>query len=362
MIIKSMARKSPSFRQLAKYMDKGKKNHKSFEVFYNNLYSRENEGISEEFKNNADNLKYRKNGNYLYHEVISITRSPEMDFEKQKEILYSLVNDYVSLRAKRNLVYGIMHTDKKNDLHYHLMISSNELGSEKRHRLNKSTFANIQKSIEKNVLNNFPELGQKIIYNQNKAEKTKKGEYELKKRTGKESQRDIVKRELTEIFKTSKGKADFFNKLSASGYEVYIKGNTIGVKWEKTGRNYRLKTLGLLDKFNSISGKIEEVEHRKEEIKESREEQNKEKEIKSSKEEYKQESKFKNEEVKPKKEKISESEKKSEENQEETKQSEKQKEINEVRLEIERRKQELKKQREEGQEYGKDYDKGDKSL
>jgi len=265
-----MARKSPSFRQLARYMDKGKKNHKSFEVYYRNLYSRENEGISDEFKKNSENLHHRRNGNYLYHEVISITRSPELNFEKQKEILYSLVNDYVELRAKRNLVYGIMHTDKKNDLHYHLMISSNELGSEKRHRLNKSTFANIQKEIEKNVLNNFPDLGQKIIYNQNKEEKTKKGEYEFKKRTGKESQRDIVKRELTEVFASSKSKMDFFNKLSDNGYQIYIKGNTIGVKWEKTGNNYRLKALGLLDKFNVISGKIEEIEHRKEEIKESR--------------------------------------------------------------------------------------------
>ena len=345
MIIKSMARKSPSFHQLAKYMDKGKKNHKSFEVFYNNLYSRESEGISDEFKKNAENLRHRKNGNYLYHEVISITRSHELDFEKQKEILYSLVNDYVQLRAKRNLVYGIMHTDKKDNLHYHLMISSNELGSEKRHRLNKSTFANIQKSIEKNVLNNFPDLGQKIIYNQNKAEKTKKGEYELKRRTGKESQRDKIKRELTEVFETAKGKADFFNKLADAGFEVYVNGNTIGVTSSETGRNYRLKTLGLLDKFNTISGKIEEVEHRKEEIKESRGGQDKTENVEPEKKQ----------EEKPKQEKQTKHET-------EVKTEVKQEAINEVQAEIERRKQELKKQREAEQEYNNDYGKGDKSL
>ena len=355
MIIKSMARKSPSFRQLAKYMDKGKKNHKSFEVFYRNLYSRENEGISDEFKKNAENLHHRKNGNYLYHEVISITRNPEVDFEKQKEILYSLVNDYVELRAKRNLVYGIMHTDKTDNLHYHLMISSNELGSEKRHRLNKSTFAKIQKDIEKNVLNNFPELGQKIIYNQNKAEKTKQGEYELKKRTGKESQRDKIKRELTEVFKNSKGKADFFNKLSDAGFEIYVKGNTIGVKSKETARNYRLKTLGLLDEFEKISGTIEEVEHRKEEIKHSREEIKTEKpeKTKTKQQEPKQENQEKQTESKTNK---------SAEEKQETKQSEKQETISEVQAEIERRKQELKNQREAEQEYNKDYSKGDKSL
>ena len=49
------------------------------------------------------------------------------------------------------------------------MISSNELGSDKRHRLNKSDFAKIQKAIEKNVLNNLKNTKRFINfeYNQN---------------------------------------------------------------------------------------------------------------------------------------------------------------------------------------------------
>lgn len=262
MIIKSMARKSASFSQLARYMNKGKESHKSFEVFYKNLYSTDSEGISKEFEINAEILNGRKNGNYLYHEVFSITRNPNLTFDEQKEKLYQFVNDYVELRAKRNLVYGVLHTDNPSNLHFHLMISSNELGSEKRHRLSKEVFAKIQKEIEKNILNSFPELEQKIIYNQNKDEKTKKEEYELKKRTGKESKRDKVKTDLENVFETAKNKVDFFNKLTDKGFEIYIRGNTIGVKHHETGRNYRLKTLGLLDKFNAISKIIESSEEK----------------------------------------------------------------------------------------------------
>jgi hypothetical protein len=83
-----MARKTASFSQLARYMDKGKESHKSFEVFYKNLYSTSSKGISSEFEMNAEILNDRKNGNYLYHEVFSITRNPNLSLDEQKEKLY----------------------------------------------------------------------------------------------------------------------------------------------------------------------------------------------------------------------------------------------------------------------------------
>ena len=263
MIIKSMARKTASFNQLVNYMEKGKESYKSYETFYRNLYSRNGAGITSEFKTNASQLTERKNGNYLYHEIISLKVNHELSLEEQKEKLYLLVNDYIELRAKRNLVYGVMHTDNKEHLHFHLMISSNEFGSDKRYRLSKSNFAKIQKAIEQNVLNNFPELQQKTIYNKHKDEKTKKEEYELKKRTGKESDRDIVKNKLTAIFNQAKTKAEFFNQLSDNQFEIYVHGNTIGIKSTETGKKYRLKTLGLLDEFNAVSQIIESAETQK---------------------------------------------------------------------------------------------------
>lgn len=277
MIIKSMSRKTSSFGQLANYMNKGKGHGNSFEVFYKNVYSRNLNGVVEEFKKNAQYIRERKNGNMLYHEVISITKSKSISIEDQKKILYKLVKDYIELRAKNNLVYGVMHTDKKDNLHYHLMISSNEVGSEKKHRLSKGNYTKIQKEIEKHVLNNYPEMEQKIIYNQQKDEKTKSDEYEFKRRTGKESQRDNVKRRLNEVFEKSKTKQEFFNNLADKNFELYIHGNTIGVLCKETQKNYRLKTLGLLDEFYKISPKIQETENRKEEVKKSREEFKKEK-------------------------------------------------------------------------------------
>jgi len=264
MIIKSMARKTASFGQLAKYMEDGASNTNiKYGVFYKNIYSKQRAGVTKEFRENAKNLQKRKNGNYLYHEVISITKSKEIPINKQKEILYKLVSDYVELRAKNNLVYGYLHDEKEDNLHFHLMISANEIGSHTRHRLDKKTYGNIQKQIEKHVLNEYPELAQQIIYNQKKNEKTTNKEYELKKRTGKKSVRDHVKDDLTNIFSSSSYKDELFNKLSENGFELYVRGKTIGVKKTATGKKYRLKTLGLLDDFNKLSAIIETPESKK---------------------------------------------------------------------------------------------------
>lgn len=271
-----MSRKNSSFGQLIKYMNKEGDREKAFDIFHN-IYAGNDDYIAKEFKTNSEFLKERKNGNMFYHEMISVTKSKSISIEQQKEILCSLVKDYIQLRAKNNLVYGVMHTDKKDNLHYHLMISSNEFQSEKKHRLAKSDFAKIQKEIEKYVLNNYPQMEQKIIYNQQKDEKTKSGEFELKRRTGKESQRDNVKSRLKEVFEKSKTKQDFFQNLADKNFDLYIHGNTIGVTCKETNKNYRFKTLGLLDDFYKISPTIQEAENRKEEIKKSREEFKKEK-------------------------------------------------------------------------------------
>lgn len=346
MIIKSMSRKTASFGQLANYMNKGNSCNGKYESFYKNIFSRNTEGITEEFKNNARTIHERKNGNMLYHEMISITKSKSISLDEQKKILYKLVKDYVELRAKNNLVYGVMHTDKSDNLHYHLMISSNEVGSEKKHRLSKSNFAKIQKEIEKHILNNYPEMEQKIIYNQDKDEKTNKREYELKKRTGKESQRDNVKRRLNEVFENSKTKQDFFNNLADKNFELYIHGNTIGVICKETEKNYRLKTLGLLDEFYKISPKIQEVENRKEEVKKSREDFKKEK---VDTRDYRS-ANMKDERVKTNAERK---------NQADPFKTKDELYYSEEELEIKKRREDIKKARESSEpDYSKDYSKG----
>jgi len=255
----------------------------------NNIFSRNPENIKEEFKRNSSFFKKRKNSVYMYHEVISITKSKGLTDEQQKEILRKIILEYINKRATNNLVYAILHDDKTDNFHYHLLISSNELEQSKKHRLSKSKFDKIKKDLEIMVLDKYPELQQGVVINKPAKEKLSNKEYETKRRTGKTSQRDEVKNRLKTVFSSSKDKISFFNNMEKEKLEIYVRGKTVGVLDKETGKKHKLKTLGLLDTFNEISDIVEksetindEVNDRKDEFKENRKPYNEKVKVKSN--------------------------------------------------------------------------------
>ncbi len=268
MIIKSMSRKEPSFSQLINYMSDIEKADEQFNV-YHNLYARSSDGIQEEFKDNAKYVIKRKNGNYLYHEVLSITKAKNLDVKQQKVILREVAYQYIQSRASNNMVFGCLHDDHEDHLHYHLLISANEVGYSKKTRLSKNSFDQIKKIMEQRVLTNYPELEQKVVINKkadDDNEKLSRKGAEQKRRTGKTPQRDLLKEKLKKLFENANSKEVFFSGLSEFNLELYVRGKTIGVRDVENNRKYRLKTLGVLDEFNSMS-KLIELDHKKTEQK-----------------------------------------------------------------------------------------------
>lgn len=266
-----MSRKQATFGQLVDYFEDGRQDEKY--NIYHNIYSTNAENIKEEFNKNATFLSKRKNGVYMYHEVLSITITDNLSREQQKEILKGIGLEYIKNRANNNLVFAVLHDDKADNIHYHFMISSNELESTKRLRLSKEKFSQFKKDLELKVLKNHPELQQKKLISKEPGAEKETGEKlsnkgaELKRRTGKTSQKDDVKDRLKTVFSASKTKADFFNELEKENLSIYVNGNTIGILDKATQRKHRLKTLGMLDEFNAISQVIEESEAKKEDVK-----------------------------------------------------------------------------------------------
>jgi hypothetical protein len=156
MIIKSMSRKKPSFGQLLAYIDR-EMGQEGFAIRHN-LAGRGHAHIRAEFERNAELLSKRKNGVYLLHEIISISRAKGLDAEVQKERLYAIAQEYIAARCPDNLVYGGLHQDKAHSYHMHLMISANRSGEVKRQRLSKHQFREIQVKLEAHVLQKYPEL------------------------------------------------------------------------------------------------------------------------------------------------------------------------------------------------------------
>lgn len=264
MIIKSKSRKIGNFEQLYDYMKKGAEKHNGPHVYSKNVYSRDRDGILKEFADNAELFTKRKNSVYMYHEIISITRTHGLSVEKQQAALHQIVQEYVENRATNNLVWGYMHNDAKTNLHFHLMISSNERGNTKNLRLSIKDFEDSKKHLESWTNTHFPELQQGIVINKKAQKNRSQNGVELEKRTGHLPERERVTKALEQIFAKTTAKADFFDMLSAEHLEIYTRGQQVGFVDSMTGRKYRLSTLGLHQAFATMSQKIDlEQQHNK---------------------------------------------------------------------------------------------------
>lgn len=259
-IIKSQGRKSPSFAQLVKYMNKGR--NKEDEYFYtHNIYSDKPYYIVREFLENHKNLEKRsKEVNSLFHELISIKKQNGYSEKELIEILKDMTAEYVRLRAENCLVYGTIHIDKQS-IHMHLAICSNEILSEKPLWFKKFEYDEIKKNVNKFAFEKYPRL--EIIQEKKEKEKTKErnkrktksidNEIQFKKRTGKASDREKFKERLKTILSLSKTIDEFNKYLRVENIEIYARGNTFGFLDRATGKKYRLKTLELETEFEKMN-------------------------------------------------------------------------------------------------------------
>lgn len=274
MIIKSMSRKHASFAQLIDYIEgEAKLRSRKYSVFHN-TYSRNTDRLKAEFMENSEHLRYRKNGVYLYHEVISITRTQQIDEDQQKAALKQIVEEYLHHRGKHNLAYAVLHEDTEH-LHFHIVMSANEAGERDRTRLSKEKFAEIQTDLEAWVLQKHPELEQQAVFHKNqteaerqqrkekkdhekadKAHLSKAGE-ELKRRGGKTSIRDEMQEKLADIFTTATDPRHFADLLEKAGFKLYQRGQQYGVT-DSQGKKYRLNKLGLSEAWEKLEAKMME--------------------------------------------------------------------------------------------------------
>ena len=243
MIIKSMSRKVPSFGQLLEYIDRDL-GQEAFSIRHN-LAGRKPQSIRAEFERNGELLRKRKNGNYLFHEIISITRAKGLTPEEQKSRLQEIAQEYINARCPDNLVYGGLHQDKDHSYHMHLMISANRVGQEKRQQLSKHKFRQIQVKLEEHVLRHYPELEQKLAIGKRSDRGRTKGEAELERRTKSRPKREEILERVQSAFDASQDRDSLLDALGHHNLELYVRGKTLGVIDHETGKKHRLKTLDL---------------------------------------------------------------------------------------------------------------------
>jgi len=248
-----------SFASLYDYLTRGKESRLNGRNLYASPFDRE--ALIREFMENASYLKRARGKNYLYHEIISLSKS-HLSLKEQEKILGDLVQKYLAKRAPEHLAFTALHKDKDH-VHIHLMISANELMGQRRVRLSKTAFNEIQKELERYANTAYPELEQTSHYQKAKGRgKNKRSEQELKSRTKKPSKKDELFSKLESIFEKSTKRSAFEKMLVSEGIEFYTRGKTQGVIFE--GKKYRLKTLGLELEYNQLQNKLDRTQKREE--------------------------------------------------------------------------------------------------
>jgi len=262
MIIKSMSRKEPSFAQLISYMSSEKADAR-YDLHWN-CFSRSHDDLVAEFEQNARLLSKRKNGNYLYHEILSLAVAADADPQMYKERLREIAERYIAERGPHNLAFGCLHEDHAHNLHYHLLISANERGERVRYRLPKKKFDTLKRELEAHVLKQYPELKQRALIgavSSNEKMSVKAGE--MQRRLGKLPEREAIKTILSDAMAQTNSMHNFCFFLSEQGLEFYTRGKNFGVQaTHENGktRKYRFSTPGVHDDFEAFQLRMAEVE------------------------------------------------------------------------------------------------------
>ncbi len=253
--------KKANYKKIISYItNKTWETEKSSFTEYHNIKNPNN--ALKEFYANEKYRKKRKNGVALYHEILSFHHLDSKKLTLPK--LNDIASKYISIRASNALCLASPHFDKGN-VHIHFCFSGTEYKSSKTIRMNNYTFKNILLEIEDYQKSKYPELNNSIVYGKNidlSKKKNAEKEFQLKKRLlvkKKKTDKIQLTEEVNFIFLESSNKADFLNKLTEKGFEIYYyRKKATGILFNQ--RKYRFSALGLgKSKFTLLEQRKDEI-------------------------------------------------------------------------------------------------------
>lgn len=245
MIVKSISRKTRSFRELLAYISKPAQ--KGPLWLHNLPASRSDpESVARQLEENAKLLRRRRNGNVLYHEILSfsLVDGGRIDLA----IAESVTRRYLELRAPYALAAARTHFNTSCP-HVHMVISANELGSTDRLRITKGRFETIKLQLTSFVRERFPQLersGEDL--RGGNAPRDSRAEQERRRRGEvRPSRKQVLRDQVAAVLSAALSGEDCYRRLLAIGLRLYKHGSSIGIEEATTStrRRYRLKTLGL---------------------------------------------------------------------------------------------------------------------
>lgn len=217
--------------------------------------------------NYDDYARKRSDGNKARHVILSVN---PLDRDKVTiEIMDDLASTYIQRAFPNAIVFGTHHCSE-NHWHSHLIVSANELFSNKATRHSKEELRSIHLDMLRYMREHHPALTIGINERAWGNREFSEGAYYKAKRN---PELKLTREELSEriqgIFRLSENSKQFYEKLRKEGFTTYNhKENVKGVLWDDEGKKMRFSRLGV--PFESIT-KLDEQYNRLAELDDIRE-------------------------------------------------------------------------------------------
>lgn len=255
MIVKIKSHKRPAYRRLFEYLinDKDRlfdKEGWSFAVTHN-LKGNSIDSWEKEFREN-EKFRQRKRSDsvLIYHEILSWHRDDAKHISLAK--MENMAREYIRQRNPKGMYLAVPHFDKDH-YHIHICASGVEYKTGKSLRLSKPELLKLKRDIQEYQVEHFPELSKSIVaHGSKKTVRLTEKEYQIKLRTGRETEKEQVVAVLKTCYKKANSKETFFQLLKECGLKIYDRsGKMSGVIFKNY--KFRFSRLGFTEeRFNEL--------------------------------------------------------------------------------------------------------------
>lgn len=186
----------------------------------------------------------RKDSVYLTHEILSWHRDDAKNITLAK--MEEMAREYIKQRNLKGMFVAVPHFDKQH-YHIHICASGIEFKTGKSLRLAKPELQKLKKDIQQYQIEKFPELSKSVVqHGKNEKSVLTDNEYQIKLRTGRETDKEQLIGMLKTCYKKANSKETFFHLLKECNLTLYERaGKTSGIVFNN--KKFRFKRLGFTE-------------------------------------------------------------------------------------------------------------------
>lgn len=257
MIVKVKSHKRAAFSGVLKYILENKERlrdpkGKSF-LLKHNLKGKKIEDWVKQYKaNEAFRNIHRKGNVMLTHEILSWHKDDAENITPEK--LEKIAEEYINRRNPNGMYIATAHFDKEH-YHIHVCASGLEYRTGKSLRMSRQEFSDLKKGIQEFQQEKFPELSKSVVsHGKGDLSRMSDAEYQVKRRTGRETGREKVTAALKTCYKKAESKETFLELLHDCGLKTYERSGKItgvidnGIKFRFSRLGFTEERLADLDK------------------------------------------------------------------------------------------------------------------